>query len=785
MIPSFIRWGLLAALLALCVGASGQSLSGTLRGQITDRQSGQPLAGVQVELLTAPSLGSAKSDAEGFFRWDRVPVGRHDVQFLLGGYRPFLQTGVLVSTAKEAVVEVRMDIRLYEAAEVLLTPETPRGTPRNAMASVSALSFEIEETRKFAGGLDDPTRLAANFPGVIAAPFTSENFISVRGNSSRGLLYRVEGVDIPNPNHFARIGGSGGTFTIFSNQVLTNSDFFIGAFPAEYGNATAGVFDVQFRNGNNERREYAFQAGVLGFDFAAEGPFSANSKASYLINYRFATLNLAKYLINYTSVPTYSDLSFKLNFPTRKAGTFGVFGMGGLSNRLRGAEEDSSLWEGDLDRFELLLRSDIGVAGITHSYLLGGRSILKSALVGSYSVAQDNRRYFEDDATYRTREIREYTRQPITFTTSLQHHFSDRITTKTGLILTRTAHDYTAIDYDYVAGRDFTLADEAGQTFTAQAYAQAQLRATDRFTVNAGLHYLYFDLNGRQSVEPRLGLSYQLDPRQKLSFGYGLHSQVEHWATYMTRLEGSGDYSLPNLNLDFARSHHFVLGYQAMLNDHMHFRAETYYQRLYQVPVEITGTYSVLNIDELNQLRILTNGGTGRNYGLDLGLERFSRHGFYYMLNGSIFNSTYTDVEGVRHSTAYNTGYKANFLLGKEYRTGRRKGLNNLLGFNGTLSLIGGQRYTPLDIERSRLARETVLDERYPWTEQDQPLLIFDFSMNIHRNHPRYTGIWALQIKNMLQSAPAEYREWDALLDQPITLRGAGLLPVLSYKIQF
>ncbi|RMG62780.1 MAG: TonB-dependent receptor, partial [Bacteroidetes bacterium] len=589
----------------------------------------------------------------------------------------------------------------------------------------------------------------------------------------------------PNPNHFARIGSSGGTFTIFSNQVLANSDFFIGAFPAEYGNATAGVFDISFRNGNNEQREYAFQAGVLGFDFAAEGPFRQGGKASYLVNYRFATLNLVNYLIDYISVPTYSDLSFKLHLPTEKAGTFSIFGIGGLSNRLKTAEPDSSLWVEDLDRFENRLRSDMGVGGITHTYLLGGRSVIKSALVGSYAFLQDNKRYLEEDLEFRQREIREYRRQPLTASTSITHTFSPRHTNKTGVMITRTHHDYTAEDYDYVENRQFTLSDEAGVTHTVQAYTQSQFRLGNRWTLNAGLHYLYYDLNDRQSLEPRLSLRVQLDPRQSLAIGYGMHSRVEHWATYMTRFQEANGYTLPNLNLDFVRAHHGVLSYQAMLSDHMRFRAEAYYQHLFSVPVEAGGTYSVLNLEEVNQLRVLVNEGSGRNYGIDAGLERFSRHGFYYMLNGSLFNSTYTDANGTRHNTAFNTGYQANFLLGKEYKIGKKRGFNSLLGLNGAFTLTGGQRFTPIDPVASALARETVVDERFPFQGQDAPLFVFDFTLTLHRNKPKRTGIWAIQIKNLFQSAPAEYREWDAYLNEVVTLRGSGILPLLSYKVEF
>ncbi|MEM7368395.1 MAG: TonB-dependent receptor [Bacteroidota bacterium] len=779
-------WVLLFLSLPYSQSLYSQSLTGTLRGEITSKVSQIPISNAKIVLMSDQGTLSSQTDVDGLFRFDSLTVGRYDLLVSADEFRQFASSTVIIS-GKEKVLAITLRPQIYEMKEVLLIPDVPRGSPNNSMASVSALSFEVEETRKFAGGLDDPTRLAANFPGVVATPFISENFISIRGNSARGLLYRLEGVDIPNPNHFARIGSSGGSFTIFSNQVLANSDFFVGAFPAEYGNATSGVFDVHFRKGNNQQHEFTLQAGVLGVDLAAEGPLTSNKGASYLVNYRYATFNLVNHAVNYLSLPTYQDLSFKLHLPTEKAGTFSIFGIGGLSERLRIAELDSSLWERDLDRFDNVLASNMAAVGVKHSLLLKTGSLLRSTLIGSYSFLRDNKRYLESDLSFRQREFNEYTRIPLTFTSSIEHQFNFRHTNKTGIILNTTSHDYLASDYDYVLDRRFTQADEAGQTQTVQAYTQSKFQLSPQISATAGLHFLYFDLTQHGSLEPRASLSLKLAPRQTLSLGYGLHSRIEHWAVYMTRLESpaTGNFSLPNQNLDFVKTHHMVLSYQAMLSDHLRFVGEGYYQNLFQVPVEVDGTWSVVNLAELDELRVLTNQGTARNVGVDLGLERFSRAGLYYMLNASVFNSTYTDISGNRHSTAFNTGYKANLLMGKEFKVGKKKGLNNLLGLNGALSVLGGQRFTPIDPFTSLLARETIFDETRPWEGQDKPLYILDFTLTLNRNHPKYSGTWVIQIKNLFSSSVPEYKEWDALLEEEVELRGATVLPILSYRVSF
>ena len=776
---------LLFLLISPCL-VLGQTQSGSVKGQVVAASSLSPLAGAKIKVSLGEYDFTTETDDQGMFRLSDIPVGRYDISFIATGFESVIRPEILVGSSKEVVLKIILHEKVFEMEEVELRPQKEKGTPINQMASVSAISFSVEETRKFAGGIDDPARLAANLPGVTANPFISDNLISIRGNSPRGMIYRLEGIDIPNPNHFARIGSSGGSFTLFSLQMLDNSDFFTGAFPAEYGNATSGVFDIKFRSGNREKREYAFQAGVLGFDFSAEGPFKKGKNASYLFNYRFFSFNLAKWLTNTTTVPTYQDLAFNIDLPTQKVGKFGIFGLGGQSERPKPALTEMSKWEYDIDRFENVLASDMGVLGFTHAKSIGTRSLWRTAIVGSSSMLRDNKRYLEDNLEFRQRDINEYYRQPFTFTTSLRHSFSPRHIHKSGIILTTTQHDYISRKYDYVEEKLFTRAEEAGRTQTLQAYSQSRFIVNDRLSLNMGIHLLYFDLTQVVSPEPRLGLNYRLGRNHSVGLGYGLHSRIEHFATYMTRLEReTGSVSLPNLNLDLLKSQHFVLNYRASFSENMKFRAEAYLQKLKNVPVEIQGTYSVINLDELNELRILDNLGKGMNYGLDLGLERFTLNGLYFMANASVYNSTYTDASGMVHSTAFNNGFKVNLLGGKELKLGKKKGLNKLLGINGTLTAIGGERYTPIDLDASRNARETIPDESLPYVFQEVPLYILDLTVTLRNNKSRYAGIWALQIKNMLQSTAPEYREYDAFHDQLVTLRGASILPVISYKIEF
>ncbi|MCK5923535.1 MAG: hypothetical protein KAG66_21550, partial [Methylococcales bacterium] len=498
----------------------------------------------------------------------------------------------------------------------------------------------------------------ANLPGLTGNTFTSENHVSVRANSPRGLKYRIDGIDIPNPNHFARIGSSGGTFTIFSNQILGSSDFFTAAWPAMYGDASAGVFDINFRVGNAEKREFALQAGLLGFDLSAEGPFKKGGKSSYLVNYRFSSLTVANLFIDYKILPEFQDISFKLHFPTKKAGIFPIFGIGGISQRLRPEEEDSTLWKRDIDRFRLELASDMAALGLTHRLLLGKKTIWQSAIAASYLKQKDNKTYLEDDHNLRLRDRNEYEGQPTTLTSSLKHNFSKRFTQQTGFSITTSSHKHITLDYDYIHSRLDTLVNAKGRSLKIQLYTQSRIALSDRLRLHAGLHYLSYDLNDAQVIEPRFGLAFDISEGHRVAAGYGLHHQAEDFANYMLRIGGQEN----SRDLELMQSQHWVLSYYGRILKNHKLRLELYYQKLNDIPVEPGTSFALINLNELDHLRRLNNDGTGQNMGIDLGFERYTDNGVYYLINTSLFSSTYTGGDGVKRSTAFDSRFKVNFL---------------------------------------------------------------------------------------------------------------------------
>ena len=285
------KWSVFFVLLCLSVNVIGQKnnkiLTQVVRGFVVDAASGYPVAYATVNLVDKPEIGSV-TDSLGRFVIKNVPIGRHNIQASFVGYEPTIFREILVTSSKEVSLNIPLKESIKELDEVMVRPQLNKEQPLNKMVTTGARMFSVEEASRYAGGMDDPARLASSFAGI--SPSMSTNGISIHGNAPHLLQWKLEDVEIPNPNHFADLSIlGGGILSGLSNHVLGNSDFFTGAFPAEYDNAVSGVFDMKLRNGNNRKIENTFQLGLLGIDFASEGPLTRRHNSSYIFNYRYST----------------------------------------------------------------------------------------------------------------------------------------------------------------------------------------------------------------------------------------------------------------------------------------------------------------------------------------------------------------------------------------------------------------------------------------------------------------------------------------------------------------
>ena len=648
------------------------------------------MIGVTITVENGTTLATV-SDIDGNFVINHVPVGRHSVRASYIGYEPVLLKEQLVSSGKELVLSLKMRESISELGEVVIKPRVNKQLPLNEMAQVGARMFSVEEATRYAGGMADPARTASMFAGVATGGAT--NGISIHGNSPQMLQWRVEGVEVNNPNHFAEITeAGGGVFTSLNGTVLANSDFLTGAMPAEFGNALSGAFDMKMRVGNNTKYEHAIQVGTLGVDFASEGPLGKGSKASYLVNYRYSFLEIAKKLhaINMEKETLdYQDLSFKLNMPTTKAGTFAVW-FTGLLDHYENEVPDVSEWETLWDMNDSWSRQSNCAVGLNHTYRFNNVGTLHSsvAYTGAYRKLGVNN--YDELMTQTPGMDGRNAQWNVIISTQHQQKISSRYTMQNGFEHQHMAFN-TWLDWIHeIGGPLYRVYESKGNTGLTRLYSSHKVALSRRLSTVAGVNVMWFNLNNQWLVEPRVSVQYKTSSSSTLSLAYALNSRKESTDTYFVMMDGKN----PNEDLGLTRSHHISASFAQRLGENAMLKIEPYWQWLFDVPVEQGTTYSIINHRNFFQDRALVNEGAGRNYGIDLTLERYLKDGFYGMFTASIFKSEFRDAQGEWHHSRQDRGYITNILGGKEWMVGKSK--KNVLGVNCRLTLMGGDRYTPI-----------------------------------------------------------------------------------------
>ena len=771
-----------------------------VRGTIIDKQSEIPITGVTVELISVDPVRGATTDVDGQFVIENVPVGRQAFRISYLGYNTITIPNILVTAGKEAILDLGLEESVIEMQEVVVTAEVEKDQPINDMAAISARTFSLEEVSRFSGGRNDVARLAGNFAGVAVAD-DSRNDIVIRGNSPTGVLWRLDGIPIPNPNHFSTLGTTGGPVSALNPNLLKTSDFLTSAFPSEYGNALAGVFDVGFRTGNKQNHEFTFQlAAFSGLEAMAEGPLTKEKNSSYLVSYRYSFVEVADALnipIGTNAIPNYQDLSFKVDFANGKAGKFSIFGIAGFSDiAFLGAETD----ENDLfanPNEDATAESQLGIFGLRHNILVGKNAYVRTIL--SASTAKNT--FEQDNLLENNQKIRVVNSNNVTDTYSISSYlnqkYSARFTLRTGILAQYFDLNTTLDDRDNTPDRDedglpdwFTIRDFDGGIALLQAFSQARYKINQAWTINAGIHAQYLDINGKFALEPRAALNWNFQSNQTLSFGYGLHHQMQPLPIFFFEEETSpGQFTRTNEDLGFTRSHHFVLGYDRKFGTDWRAKIETYYQAIDNVPVEERSTsFSILNSGAdfiFPEVGSLVNEGIGTNYGVELTLEKFFSKGYYGLLTTSVFDASYEGSDGIERNSAFNNGYVVNVLGGREFKIGKDK--RNAFTFDMKLTTAGGRYFTPVDLEASIEAGEEVLQEELAFSERYDPYFRLDlkFGVQLNSKSRKMSQQFFIDLQNITNNENIFVRRYNELTNEVNDVFQSGFFPDLLYRIQF
>ena len=755
---------------------------------------GSPVAGATIQVEGTNPVVIGISDEHGEFSISNIPPGRWSFVASTVGYGSQVFNNIMVISGKETVLNFKLEEKVTHLNDVVVRNEQSKDRPLNETALLSARSFSVEETERFAGSLGDPARMVSNFAGVVVSN-DARNDIIIRGNSPSGLLWKIEGVDVPNPNHFGSQGSTGGPVSMLNNNLLANSDFLTGAFPAEYGNALSGVFDLNLRSGNKEKYEFTGQIGFNGFELAAEGPIKLGKdapKGSFIVDYRYSTMQLVGKLgMNAgtgTAIPEYNDLSVIADFPTLKFGRFKFVGIYGNSfirlNR-------------SFDKTEATTHSQVGYATdfgaaldvsiLTHTWMLSENTKIKTSISYQNSssttlndtIDYENHRYFTNYAgsLAEKKEI---------ISTLLKHKFNAQDNLSAGLSLNRYSTSFKDSAYLKSLDRLITLTDVSKEpSILYEGYVNWQHKFSDNLTLNSGLHGQFYDMNQESALEPRFSVQWQFASNQSLSVGYGLHSQIQPRSVYFYKEYHNGSYSENNHDLKFTRSHQVVLGYDWHLGNDFHIKAETYYQSLYHVPVSrVNNEFSMLNAGSgyyIQRLDSLENTGIGRNYGVELTAEKFLNNGWYALTTFSLYDSKCQGFDRKWRNTAFNSNFALNALAGYEWKVGKK----NFLTLDLRSVWSGGMRYIPIDLPASISAGEQVFDAEHAYSHKYKDYFRTDLRIGFKQNMGKVSQEWGLDLQNVTNHANLFSEQYNNQLQEVTTIYQQAFMPMMLYRINF
>lgn len=793
MLNSFKFIFLITALLLMGNIGLAQNATQVIKGSVSDKVSKTSLPGVTIVVLGTDPVIAANSDSNGLFILRNVPAGRYDVKVNFMGYKESMIPNVLVTAGKQVNLDIELEENLRALNNVVVKANKER-RPINEMSAISSRSFSMEEVNRYSGGLGDPARLAANFAGVVT-PNDQRNDLVIRGNTPTGVLWRVDGLNVPNLNHFAVLGSNGGPVSALNTNVLKNSDFITSAFAPEYGNAIAGVFDLGFRKGNSDKREHTFQFGAFtGLEFMTEGPFRKGTGASYMIAYRYSFTGIAQAIglnIGTAATPNYQDLTFKITSGKTKLGTFSLFGLGGLS--------DIDFLHNKIDTTDVFAdptrdsysKSALGLIGVSHQIQINSKSFLKTVIGANYSNNSFDRDTLDVTKTLATRALEISTKEiHYTLNTAYSSKINSRFNIKIGaiaeLLVLNLQFNTREFKPTWIKVWDFN-----GNTALVQEYIQAKYALTDKLSLIGGVHAQQLTLNGAASIEPRMAMKWQANSKSTFTLGYGWHEQMQPLTVYFYKSQNpDGTYNAGNEKLGFSRSQHFVLGYDFIPANDWKIKAEVYVQYLSKIPVSIaSNSFSLLNEGASfvpTQQGFLQNTGTGSNYGFEATIEKFFTKGYYGLLTASIYSARYFGSDLIQRNTAFNGKYTVNFLAGKEFKVGKNK--RNAITVDTKFTSAGGRYYTPVDLAASQAAGDQVLQgDAAAFTMQLPNYYRYDLKLGFRMNSTKWkiAQTFSIDLQNLTNQKNVFAQQFNRVSNQINTTYQNGFLPNFVYKVQF
>ncbi|MBL7815048.1 MAG: TonB-dependent receptor [Saprospiraceae bacterium] len=723
----------------------------TVRGRVLDATTQKPL--VEASVVLDNDGAKTTSNTEGAFRLEKIAVGRHILKVGFVGFETVIVPDILLESGKEIVLDISLKPLIINTDTLVVKAQ--RETYFDALNGI-----RNEKLSRYPATFNDPARLITYLPGA-ATDNDGTNNISVRGSTPNAIQWYLEGAEIVNPNHLTNAGTpsdqatvNGGGVLIPGFNVMGATNFYKGAMSADMGGALTSVMDIRLRKGNDERRETQASIGLIGVELGTEGRFSKSSKASYLVHYRYSTLGLlSKMGVDLGDEENeFQDLTINLNFPTKKAGTFSLFGIYGTSSNIF-THLPKTEWKVDKDSQDIKFTNQMGALGLRHELNIGLKG--KLSTVAAYSALTNTRTavgFGLNDVVVRSQSI-ENSPSKLFLKSVYSHFINAKNTLKVGIMA--RSDEFTSSKIVKISGGG------SGNTVTQSSWwlqpsVEWQSKFGKKWTTNLGARMvqwidLKFASKNETTLEPVANIEYQLSKNAQFNLGFSTQTQM---VSPLVKNSAFDTYPLSSIE-NITKSHNLNLAYQTRLFHNVLARVEAYYQYIFDA-----STLSINTFEIANKVSYAT---TGRNAGVEIDIQQRLVKGFYWRANATIYDAKYK-LGSTWADARFNGQYITNVLIGKEWMFGAAK--NKFLGVNVHTILRGGF----IDVYSNQRLKD---------------YLRSDLNVYWKVSHKRYASTVQLDLQNVTNQQNEGWRYYDYRQGRVLTKYQLGLLPNLAYKIEF
>lgn len=698
----------------VCIHATTVDYS--VRGKIIDKQSRQPVAYANVVVVGIPGKG-ASTDSLGMFRIEQVPPGIYRFEATLIGYKSAVTPEYVVS-ASTPFIEIEMEEDENMLAAVVVTPSPFRKTVESP---VSMRIIGLQEIEKSPGGNRDISRIVRAYPGVSFSPIGYRNDLIVRGGSPSENRFYMDGIEIPNINHFATQGASGGPVSIVNADLIREISFYTGAFPANRSGAMSSVLDFRLKDGNPDKQTFKATLGASEVSFSGNGHLS--DKTTYLFSLRQSYLQLLFKALGLPFLPNFIDGQFKLKTKLSAHNELTILGLVGIDKMKLNTDEKGEDAEYILSYLPTIHQETFTVGTSYRHY--AGKHVQTLTLSHNYLNNRNvkylnNDESYEDNLTLRLRSVEQKTTLRFENQTRLGQwtlkegaemnysNYTNR--TKQRMFGYTTLSDYQT-DLNIFSWGGFFSTDytTANKRFSASAGIR-----TDGNNYNREMKELW------KQLSPRLSLSYELTKQWTLSGNAGLYHQLPPY-TALGFKDNDGHYI--NKDLKYMRVMETSLGLDWHLQDRLMISAEGFFKQYGRMPLSLRDNIPLAcKGDDYGTVgnEALIPTAKGRAYGVEAMLRWQIPGRFNFVSSFTVFRSEYRNGNGdsddnIPSGTKYiSSAWDNRFILNVSgtYNLPRRWSIG------GKLSYIGGAPYTPYDEEKSSLVEA--------WNAQGRPY--YDYS---------------------------------------------------------